>query len=92
MAFSKISLEEQINNNKIKIDFKPRKAPVLIGVNDKKEIEEHVSRLDGFENLKLCLFEECVPVYKEERFYNGVNRWLEIEINIHKDMQKTKVS
>jgi hypothetical protein len=80
VAYSKISLEEQISDDKIKIYFKSRKTNNLFGIEFKKEIEESIRKLEGFETLKLCLLEDCIPEYKEQRFYDSVNHWIEIHI------------
>jgi hypothetical protein len=78
LSKSKISLEEQMNNGMITIYFQPRHSQFLIGNEQKKEIEESIQKLEGFEILRLTLLEECMPVYKEQRTLGGVSRWLEI--------------
>jgi hypothetical protein len=88
LAVSKISLEEQIQNGMLKIEFKPKQAISLIGTEQKKEIEQAIEQLEGFEILKLCLFEECVPVYREQRSLGIVSRWLEIHIKRDNEQQK----
>lgn len=78
MSKSKISLEEQMNNGMITIHFESRHSEFLIDNEQKKEIEESIQKLEGFEILRLTLLEEIVPVYKEQRTFGGVSRWLEI--------------
>lgn len=90
MAYSKISLEEQINGDLIKIELKPKNSSDLIAPEMKKELEEGIKQLEGFQTLKLCLLEDCKPEYKEQRLYDRVNRW--IEIHIIRDEQVKYVS
>lgn len=80
MAYSKISLKEQIKGDVIKIQFKTKHSNQLIGPEMKKELEENIKNLEGFINLKLCLLEECLPEYKEKLVFNRVSRWIEIHI------------
>jgi hypothetical protein len=87
LAASKISLEEQIRNGMLTIEFKPKQSISLIGTEQKKEIEQAIEQLEGFEILKLCLLEECVPVYKEQRSLGIVSRWLEIHIKRDKQQK-----
>ncbi len=90
LAASKLSLEEQIQSGILKIEFKPKQSISLIGMEQKKEIEQTIQQLEGFEILKLCLLEECVPVYKEQRSLGSVSRWL--EIHIKRDNRQKKAS
>ncbi|MEI5905896.1 hypothetical protein WAK64_02295 [Bacillus spongiae] len=44
------------------------------------EIEQTIDQLEGLELLRLSFLEPCKPVYKEEKIFDDVSRWIEIHI------------
>ncbi|WLR53742.1 hypothetical protein LC048_14585 [Mesobacillus subterraneus] len=81
LAFARMELEKQMRKELIVVLLEPKKAKVLATAEEKKEIEQAVWELSGFETLRLCLLEDCKPVYMEKVNNNGVSRWLEIPVN-----------
>jgi hypothetical protein len=80
LAFARMELEKQMRKELIVVLLEPKKENVLASAEEKKEIEGAVQELSGFETLKLCLLEDCKPVYREKVNNNGVSRWLEIPV------------
>jgi hypothetical protein len=80
LAFARMELEKQMRKELIVVLLEPKKEKVLATAEEKKEIEQAVQELSGFETLKLCLLEDCKPVYMEKVNNNGVSRWLEIPV------------
>ncbi|MGJ7919647.1 hypothetical protein [Neobacillus sp. LXY-4] len=80
LALSKTYLEEQLNNGVVVIELAPKKTRELTDVTIKREIEEQVRQTEGFEVFRLCLLEDCKPVYQEKLTMYGVSRWLEVPL------------
>ncbi|ESU32753.1 hypothetical protein G3A_09750 [Bacillus sp. 17376] len=80
LAFARMELEKQMRKELIVVLLEPKKENVLATAEEKKEIEQAVQELSGFETLRLCLLEDCKPVYMEKVNNNGVSRWLEIPV------------
>jgi DNA-binding transcriptional regulator YhcF (GntR family) len=80
LAYSKAYLEEKIKNGVVVIELAPKKTRELTNSETKREIEEKVKQTEGFEVFRLCLLEDCQPVYKEKVTMYGVSRWLEIPL------------
>lgn len=80
LAFARMELEKQMRKELIVVLLEPKKEKVLATTEEKKEFEQAVQELSGFETLKLCLLEDCKPVYMEKVSKNGVSRWLEIPV------------
>ncbi|WP_335376856.1 hypothetical protein [Bacillus sp. JJ1122] len=80
LAFARMELEKQMRKELIVVLLEPKKGSVLATPEEKKEIEQTVMALNGFETLRLCLLEDCKPVYKEKVTQSGVSRWLEIPV------------
>lgn len=80
LAFSRTYLEEKIKNGVLVIPIAPKKTRELTHYSTKCEIEEKVRKSEGFEVFRICLLEECNPVYKEKLTITGVSRWLEIPL------------
>lgn len=80
LAFARMELEKQMRKELIVVLLEPKKEKVLATPEEKNEIERMVNELNGFETLKLCLLEDCKPVYMEKLTQSGVSRWLEIPV------------
>ncbi|RSD28274.1 hypothetical protein [Mesobacillus subterraneus] len=80
LAFARMELEKQMRKELIVVLLEPKKEKVLATPEEKKEIEQMVFELNGFQTLKLCLLEDCKPVYMEKVTNTGVARWLEIPV------------
>lgn len=80
LAFARMELEKQMKKELIVVLLETKKSMVPSTPSEKKEIEEMVMNLNGFETLKLCLLEDCKPVYNEKITQNGVSRWVEIPV------------
>jgi DNA-binding transcriptional regulator YhcF (GntR family) len=80
LALSKAYLEEKLNNGIVVIELAPKKTRELTNKKTKSEIEEKVRETEGFEVFKLCLLQDCKPVYKERMTMYGVSRWLEVPL------------
>lgn len=80
LALSKAYLEEKKNNGIVVIELAPKKTRELTNKKTKSEIEEKVRETEGFEVFKLCLLQDCKPVYKERMTMYGVSRWLEVPL------------
>jgi hypothetical protein len=80
LAFARMELEKQMRKELIVVLLEPKKEKVLATPEEKNEIERMVNELNGFETLKLCLLEDCKPVYMEKLTQSGVLRWLEIPV------------
>lgn len=81
LAFARMELEKQMRKELLVVLLEPKKDKVLATQEEKQEIERMVHGLSGFETLKLCLLEDCKPVYREKVTSTGVSRWLEIPVN-----------
>ncbi|CAM3765654.1 hypothetical protein [Mesobacillus thioparans] len=81
LAFARMELEKQMRKELIVVLLEPKKDNVLASPEEKKEIERTVQELSGFETLRICLLEDCKPVYMEKMTNNGISRWLEIPVN-----------
>ncbi|MCA1031225.1 hypothetical protein LCL95_09335 [Bacillus timonensis] len=88
LAESKMELEERIQNGKIKIELDPLQATQYSGVQKKKEIEEAITELEGYETFRICLFKECTVTYKEQLVFHQLSRWIEIAIDIPESKRK----
>ncbi|WP_335869871.1 hypothetical protein [Bacillus sp. 2205SS5-2] len=64
----------------ITIPLERRKKVEFITPIQKSEIEKQIDQLDGLELLRLIFLLPCKPVYKEEKFFDDVSRWIEIQI------------
>lgn len=80
LALSKTFLEGKLRNGVVIIELAPKKSRELTNTSTKREIEEKVRQTEGFEVFRLCLLEDCMPVYKEKVTMYGVSRWLEIPL------------
>jgi predicted DNA-binding protein (UPF0251 family) len=80
LAFARMELEKQMRKELIVVLLEPKKDKVLATSEEKREIEQLVMNLNGFETLRLCLLEDCKPVYKEKITNIGISRWLEIPV------------
>jgi len=80
LAFARMELEKQMRKELIVVLLEPKKEKVLATPDEKREIEQAVMALNGFETLRLCLLEDCKPVYREKVTQNGVSRWLEMPV------------
>lgn len=80
LAFARMELEKQMRKELIVVLLEPKKDKVLATSEEKKEIEQMVMNLNGFETLRLCLLEDCKPEYREKITQTGVSRWLEIPV------------
>jgi hypothetical protein len=80
LAFARMELEKQMRKELIVVLLEPKKEKVLATPDEKREIEQTIMALNGFETLKLCLLEDCKPVYREKVTQNGVSRWLEMPV------------
>lgn len=80
LAFARMELEKQMRKELIVVLLEPKKEKVLATPEEKKEIEQAVLELSGFETLRLCLLEDCKPVYREKLTQTGVSRWLEMPV------------
>lgn len=78
IALSREHLEEMMVNGNLVIQLAPKNKRELADGRKKKEIEEKIKELEGFAILRLCLLEDCQPIYKETLTEFGVSRWLEI--------------
>ncbi|MDZ5470487.1 hypothetical protein SM124_01875 [Bacillus sp. 31A1R] len=98
LALSRSDLKEQLRNNSLVIQLPPKKVRELSSQIEKEDLLRQIEQLDGFETLKLCLLENCKPVYKEQLTPFGVARRIEIpledrtkyEINFSKMKQLNK--
>jgi hypothetical protein len=80
LAFARMELEKQMRKELIVVLLEPKKEKVLVTPEEKREIEQAVVELSGFETLRLCLLEDCKPTYREKLTQNGVSRWLEMPV------------
>ncbi|MFE8700521.1 hypothetical protein ACFYKX_07850 [Cytobacillus sp. FJAT-54145] len=80
LAYSNLALKEQIRDNALIIPLPSKTERVLTSQSMKEEIVNTIKSLDGFETLKVCLLENCKPVYREQLSQYGVTRWLEIPL------------
>jgi len=80
LAFARMELEKQMRKELIVVLLEPKKEKVLATLEEKKEIEQTIMALNGFETLRLCLLEDCKPVYMEKVTPSGISRWLEIPV------------
>jgi hypothetical protein len=80
LAFARMELEKQMRKELIVVLLEPKKEKVLATPDEKREIEQTVMALNGFETLRLCLLEDCKPVYREKVTQTGVSRWLEMPV------------
>ncbi|WP_079508177.1 hypothetical protein [Mesobacillus jeotgali] len=81
LAFARMELEKQMRKELIVVLLEPKKDKVLASLEERTKIEKTVQELSGFETLKICLLEDCKPVYREKLTSHGVSRWLEIPVN-----------
>lgn len=81
LAFARMELEKQTRKELLVVLLEPKKEIFLATAEQKEEIEQLIMNLSGFETLKLCLLEDCKPVYREKLTKNGVSRWIEIPVN-----------
>ncbi len=80
LALSKAHLEQKVTNGVVVIPLEPKKVRELTTSSTKRKIEEKVRETEGFEVFRICLLEDCAPVYKEQITLFGVSRWLEIPL------------
>jgi len=80
LAHSKELLQQQSQNGVVTVRLKPDNSHFQLGLEQKKEIEQTIFDLDGFQLLQLVLFQKCVPVYKETRRVHDIERTIEIHI------------
>jgi hypothetical protein len=80
LAFARMELEKQMRKELIVVLLEPKREKVLATPDEKREIEQTVMALNGFETLRLCLLEDCKPVYREKVTQAGVSRWLEMPV------------
>lgn len=80
LAFSKAYLEQKLSNGVVVIPLAPKKNRELTTPTTKREIEEKVRETAGFEVFRICLLEDCDPIYKEQLTLYGVSRWLEVPL------------
>jgi hypothetical protein len=80
LAFARMELEKQMRKELIVVLLEPKKDNVLSSPEERQEIERAVLELSGFETLRICLLEDCKPVYREKLTNNGISRWLEIPV------------
>ncbi|WP_210366244.1 hypothetical protein [Bacillus sp. REN3] len=81
LAFSRMELEKHLEKELIVILVEPKKEKILSTPEVKREIEQTVMNLSGFETLRLCALENCQPQYREKLTQNGVARWIEMPVN-----------
>ncbi|WP_147531679.1 hypothetical protein [Bacillus marasmi] len=80
LALSRAYFEEKLTNGRVVIELAPKKNRELTKQSTQREIEEKIKATEGFEVFRLCLLEDCKPVYKEKMTTYGVSRWLEIPL------------
>ncbi|AGK52794.1 hypothetical protein [Bacillus sp. 1NLA3E] len=80
LALSKANLKQKVNNGVVVIPLEPKKVRELTTSSAKRKIEEKVRETEGFEVFRICLLEDCDPIYKEQLTLFGVSRWLEIPL------------
>lgn len=80
LALSRAYFEEKLTNGRVVIELTPKKNRELTNHSTQREIEEKIKATEGFEVFRLCLLEDCKPVYKEKMTMDGVSRWLEIPL------------
>lgn len=80
MAHSKSFMEGNINEGKLIVKLSPIEGTDYSSYTAKKEIEEAITNLEGFESLKISLFKKCNIFYKENIVNNTLSRWIEIKI------------
>lgn len=80
LALSRMDLEKQMEKELIVVLLEPKKEKELSSLGMKREIEQSVMNLSGFETLRLCLLEDCHPTYREKVTGNGVIRWIEMPV------------
>lgn len=80
LAFARMELEKQMRKELIVVLLEPKKDIMLSTPGQISEIEQMVRNLNGFETLRLCLLEDCKPIYREKLTKNGISRWIEIPV------------
>ncbi|PLR95078.1 hypothetical protein [Bacillus sp. T33-2] len=73
--------QKHLDTGKITIVLSRKKTSEPVTEGQKSRIEKMVDELEGFENLRLSEFYTYKPVYLEKKQFNGIMRWIEIEIS-----------
>ncbi len=84
VALSREYMEETMVDGKLVIQLSPKKSRELADETKKNEIEEKIKGLEGFEVFRICILEDCRPIYKETLTEFGISRWLEVPLKYKK--------
>lgn len=84
VALSREYMEEIMVDGTLVIQLAPKYSRELADETKKREIEAEIKDLEGFEVFRICILEDCKPIYKETLTEFGISRWLEVPLQYKK--------